>query len=99
GTLCIGDIVTFDTLRWRGQVECLLYLFQGQLRFLAISQPLDALLFQYLLRILLDHLDEAQLLAAFGRGNRHAAFAFFAQPRLNDGPIIWLCFDDYLRWN
>ena len=62
--LRVGDVVTFDALWRRGQIEGQLYLLQGQLRLLAVGQPFDALLCQHLLRVLFDHFNQAQLLAA-----------------------------------
>src|SRR2546421_11919862 len=44
GSLGIRDVVAFDALRGRGQVERLLNLLQGELGLLAVARPFDALL-------------------------------------------------------
>src|SRR5436305_10689889 len=99
GPLGIRDVVAFDALRGGGQVERLLNLLQGELGLLAVAEPFDALLLQHFLSVLFDHLDQAQLLAAFGSGNSYRAFALLLEPGLQGGAIIGFGFDDNFRGN
>src|SRR5579859_2832846 len=79
-SLRIRDIIALYALRGSRQVERFLQLLQRQLRFLAIGQPFYTLLLQYLARVLLHHLNYAQLVTPFRSSNVDCALAFLAQP-------------------
>src|SRR5579863_3178126 len=80
GALSVGDIVTFDAIRRRGKIERGLQFFQRHLRFLAVSEPFDALLLQHLFRILLDHLNEAYFFTTLRHRDGDSASSLLTQP-------------------
>src|SRR5579883_857889 len=97
GSLRVGDIVAFDALRRRGQVERGLYFFQCQLRLLAVGQPLDTLLLQHLLRVLFHHLNQPPLLAALRFADAERALTPLLQPCLDNSLIFRFHLDDDFR--
>src|SRR5579883_2353963 len=97
GSLRVGDVVAFDALRRRGQVERGLQFFQRQLRLLAVGQPLDTLLLQHLLRVLFDHLNQPPLLAALRFADAERALTPLLQPCLDNSLIFRFHLDDDFR--
>src|SRR5437762_1872348 len=93
--LSIRDVVAFDTLWWCGQIKRLLQFLQRQLGFLAISEPLNTLLLQYFLSVLLYHFDQAHLFATFGHTNADCASTFLLEPTLDNYLVVWLSFDNH----